>query len=86
MKVNDRIVLDDNQRYTLLEETELDNETYFLAMALDEKNKPIVDKMVILKECQDIDGIYVETVGNESLIIKLTRIFERKLNEEDKEK
>ncbi len=84
MKVNDTIVLDDNQRYTLLEMTELDNETYFLAIGLDEKKQPDYKNMIILKECQDIDGIYVETVANESLIIKLTKIFEKKINEEDK--
>ena len=84
MQVNDTIVLDDNQRYTLIEKTELDNESYYLAIGLDENKKPNYNNMVILKECEDVDGIYVETVANESLVTKLTKIFEKKLNEEEK--
>ena len=84
MEVNDTIVLDDNQRYLLLQETEDDGETYFLAIGLDEQDNPDYKNMVILKECQDIDGIYVETVANEGLISKLTKIFEKKLKEEEK--
>ena len=84
MEVNDTIVLDDNQRYTLLQQTEDNGDTYFLAIGVDEQDNPDYKNMVILKECQDIDGIYVETVANESLITKLIKIFEKKLNEEDK--
>lgn len=83
MQVNDTIVLDDNQRYTLLQETEENEETYFLAIGVDEENNPDYKNMVILKECQDIDGIYVETVTNEGLLSKLTKIFEKKLREEE---
>ena len=84
MEVNDTIVLDDNHKYTLLQENEDNGNTYFLAIGLDEADNPDYKDMVILKECQDIDGIYVETVANESLINKLTKIFEKKLNEEEK--
>ena len=83
MKVNDTIILDDNQRYVLLESTELEGETYFLALGVDEKKQPDYTNMVLLKECEDVDGIYVETVANEALVTKLTKIFEKKLNEEE---
>ena len=83
MQVNDTILLDDNQKYTLLQETVYENEKYYLAIGLDENENPNYKNMLIFKECEDVDGIYVETVANESLIIKLTRIFEKKLNEEE---
>ena len=83
MQVNDTIVLDDNQRYTLLQETEDNDSKYFLALGVDEQNNPDYTNMVILKECHDVDGIYVETVANEGLLSKLTKIFEKKLTEEE---
>ena len=83
MQVDDTIVLDDNQRYTLLQSVEVDDNTYFLAIGIDEQDNPDYKNMVILKECQDIDGIYVETVANEALLGKLTKMFEKKLKEVD---
>ena len=83
MEVDDTILLDDNQKYTLLQSTEEDGDIYFLAIGLDEKEEPDFKNMVILKECEDIDGLYVETVTNESMIAKLTKIFEKKINEEE---
>ena len=53
MQVNDIILLDDSQKYTLLHETELDGNKYFLAIGLDEEEKPVYSNMVILKECVD---------------------------------
>ena len=84
MEVNDTIVLDDNHKYTLLQETEDNGNTYFLAIGLDDADNPDYKDMVILKECQDVKDIYVEKVANESLNSKLTKLFETKLNEEVK--
>ena len=77
----DIILLDDSQKYTLLHETELDGNRYFLAIGLDEEEKTVYSNMVILKECVDEDGLYVETISNESLIVKLTKIFEKKIKD-----
>ena len=84
MNIEDTIVLDDNQKYTLLQKVIENNNTYFLAVGLGKDDKPDVTNMVILKECIDTDGIYVETVANETLIAKLTKEFEKKMKEDDK--
>ena len=84
MEIDDLIVLDDNRRYTLLQSTEEAGEKYYLAIGVDEEENPDYKDMVIFKECNDDDGIYVETVTDESLINKLSKIFEKKLVEEVK--
>lgn len=72
MKVDDIIVLENQERYILLAETSYENQNYFLAAAIDEQENIDQKKLVLLKHVEEVDGSYVEIVKNEDLLIKLT--------------
>lgn len=73
MTVNDIIVLENDERYTLLEETIKDGEKYFLAASIDDDENIDSNKLVLLKLDQAEDGDYVEIVNDEKLIIELSK-------------
>ena len=73
MKVNDIIVLENEERFTLLQETMLDNFRYFLAAGIDEQENIDSKKLVLLKLVEHPDGAYVEIVKNQELMTKLTQ-------------
>lgn len=73
MKVNDIIVLENEERFTLLQETMLDNFRYFLAAGIDEQENIDSKKLVLLKLVEQPDGAYVEIVKNQELMTKLTQ-------------
>lgn len=76
MKVNDIIILENEERYTLLQETKHENETYFLSAGIDEQENIDYKKLAILKLVKEEDGDYVEVVNDEQLIKELSKTFE----------
>ena len=76
MKENDIIVLDNNERYTLLKEIIDDNNQYFISAGIDENEHIDEKKIIILKVVHQEDGDYVEIVKDKNLIKKLSINFE----------
>ena len=75
MKLNDIIVLDNNERYTLLKETEKEGIKYYFAAGVDENDHIDQRAIVILKLTHEEDGDYVEVVEDENLLKDLSEIF-----------
>lgn len=73
MKVNDIIVLENEERFTLLQETTLEGSRYFLAAGIDEQENIDSKKLALLKLIEEPDGAYVELVKNQELMTKLTK-------------
>ena len=73
MKVNDIIVLENEERFILLEETIFEGFRYFLAAGVDEQENINSKKLVLLKLVEEQDGSYVELVKNTELMAKLTQ-------------
>lgn len=59
MKVDTVITLNDNKKYLLLLESELELEGYFLAVLLDEKDEP-TNVYAVLKEVEKDGKTYVK--------------------------
>lgn len=72
MEVNDIIILENDQRYTLLEQTTKDNDKYFLAASVNENEDIDIKQLALLKVIRENDEDYVELVQNEQLIRELT--------------
>ena len=72
MEVNDIIILENDQRYTLLEQTTKDNDKYFLAASVNENEDIDIKQLALLKVIRENNEDYVELVQNEQLIRELT--------------
>ena len=68
MRINDIVVLENNKRYILTNEYELNNNIYYLAYELLDNEK--TDKFVFVKEVYD-DDYYVILEKNEDILLKL---------------
>lgn len=75
MKIDDVIVLENNEQYTLLDECEKDGNKYFLAAGVTPDGHINKKLIVILKVNHEEDGDYVEIVENEKLLKELTELF-----------
>ena len=75
MKVNDIIVLDNEEKYTLLKEINKDGVTYYFAAGVDAEDHVMSKKLVILKLISEPDGNYVEVVEDHDLLKQLTEEF-----------
>ena len=75
MKVNDIIVLDNDDKYILLKEIIKDDITYYFAAGVDEKENIDQKKLVILKLIFDKDGNYIEIVEDEKMLQTLVEEF-----------
>ena len=75
MKLNDIIVLDNDEQYTLLKETEKDGDKYYFAAGVDKDGHVSEKIIVILKLIHEDDGDYVEIVEDEKLLEELGEIF-----------
>ena len=83
MDVNDTITLDDGRKYTLLCKIDEGDNSFFLAIGLDEAGEPDYTDMLILQEFEEIDGIYVEPVTEIDQITRLSELFQKQLSSED---
>lgn len=75
LTTNTIIVLDNQERYIILNQTMYTGKKYFLAMGIDENKELITSKVVILEEIVNGLDIYVEKVTDQELIKTLTRLF-----------
>ncbi len=75
MKVNDIIVLDNDERFILLKEINKENTKYYFAAGVDEKENIDQKKLVILKLISDVDGDYIEIVDDEKMLQSLVEEF-----------
>lgn len=75
MKINDIIVLENEERYTLMEEVMYENEKYFLALPIDEKGKIDNSKPKMFKSVKEPDGEYVVLVRDEYTILNLSKLL-----------
>lgn len=81
MNINSVITLDNDIKCLLLYKVMYNNVNYFLALMLDEDDKPTDDNM-ILKEIVENGEIFVEREGNEEVINNLIPLFTKEINEE----
>lgn len=81
MNINSVITLDNDIKCLLLYKVKYNDINYFLALMLDEDDKPTDDNM-ILKEIVENGEIFVEREGNEELINNLIPLFTKEINEE----
>lgn len=84
MKVDTIITLDNNKKYGLLEETEIDGAKYFLAIGLDKNDNPIKE-YEIFQEIRESGDIYMEIVDNDNdkkaLLSEFTDNFVKEIDE-----
>jgi len=75
LNTNTIIVLENKERYIILNQTMYTGKKYFLAMGIDENKELITSKVVILEEIVSGLDLYVEKVTDQELIKVLTRLF-----------
>lgn len=78
------ITLDDNTTYALLDETIIDNKTYFFALKLDENNNPTTEYEIFENEEEDGE-IYMNILENEdlkqSIMVEFTNNYMKLIDE-----
>ena len=75
LSTNTIIVLENNERYIILNQTMYTGKKYFLGMGIDENKELITSKVVILEEIVSGLDLYVEKVLDQETIKVLTRLF-----------
>lgn len=75
LSTNTIIVLDNKERYIILNQTMYTGKKYFLAMGIDENKELITSKVVILEEIVSGLDLYVEKVTDQETIKTCTRLF-----------
>jgi hypothetical protein len=73
-----KITLDDGEEYVLLSDTEKDGKRYLLAMGM-EKDTLSEDRVAILEEIRDDEGLFVDRVTDRKLIEELLPELKEKL-------
>lgn len=75
LNTNTIIVLENTERFIILNQTMYTGKKYFLAMGIDEQKELITSKVVILEEMVSGLDLYVDKVVDQELIKTLTRLF-----------
>lgn len=75
LSTNTIIVLENKERFIILNQTMYTGKKYFLAMGIDENKELITTKVVILEEIVSGIDLYIEKVTDQELIKVLTRLF-----------
>lgn len=75
LNTNTIIVLENYERYIILNQTMYTGKKYFLAMGIDENKELITSKVVILEEIVSGLDLFVEKVTDQETIKILTRLF-----------
>ncbi len=78
LMTGNKITLDDGEEYVLLSDTEKDGKRYLLAMGM-EKDTLIEDRVAILEEIRDDEGLFVDRVTDRELIEELLPELKEKL-------
>lgn len=74
LEVDTMITLEDGLNYGLLVDAMINDENYFLAVELDEKEEA-TDKYKVLKEIKDGNDTYVVEEDNPAILAKLVEEF-----------
>ena len=77
--VDSVITLDNNLNYLILDKTNLDGDTYFLSVKVDDHDE-ILDENVILKELNENGEKFVVKEMNEDIIKRLIVLFTKSFN------
>ena len=80
MKIDTIVTLDENEKYYLVDSTEQDGKTYFLATKLADDNTPL-EETQIFEEIVEDGTTYLETVADELTYNQLSAIFVTKFND-----
>ena len=72
------IVLENLERYIILNNVEIENKKYFLAMGLKENNDIIPSKVLFVETEFDGQNLFIIKVKNQDLIIKLAKLLKNK--------
>lgn len=75
LELNTIARLNNDEKYIILNEIELDGKKYFLTMGIIKDNEIDSSKVVILEEAKDDEGFFVEKVIDSDLLLKLTQLF-----------
>lgn len=81
MKPNEIIDLENNTSYLLLLNSEIDNESYFLAVRLEKDDTPTQD-YIILKEMNENNESYIQKVNDPFILSKLITEYYLDLEED----
>lgn len=81
MKPNEIIDLENNTSYLLLLNSEIDNESYFLAVRLEKDDTPTQD-YIILKEINENNESYIQKVNDPFILSKLITEYYLDLEED----
>ncbi len=79
MKVNNIILLEDNQKYLLLDETIYADKKYFYAVKVTDDTLQPTEEYKFLEQKQDTENVYVSTVEDEETSSALLVIFTNSL-------
>lgn len=87
MEIRDIITLDNGADYLLVEEYELDNNKFFLAVGVDEEEALLDDQNIqILYAGEDEEGEFVEVVEDEKILQQIyAAILTEEVAEDDPE-
>ena len=69
------IVLENQERYIVLNEIHYEEDKYYLLMGIDNNNDVISSKVVFIKTINDNDDLYVIKINDEQLIKNLTKVL-----------
>lgn len=75
LSTNTIVVLENAERFIILNQTMYTGKKYFLGMGIDEKKELITSKVVILEEIVSGLDLFVDKVTDQELIKTLTRLF-----------
>ena len=70
------IVLENQERYIVLNEINYEEDKYYLLMGID-NNDVISSKVVFIKTINDNDDLYVIKINDEQLIKNLTKVLKK---------
>ena len=71
------IVLENQERYIVLNEINYEEDKYYLLMGIDNNNDVISSKVVFIKTINDNDDLYVIKINDEQLIKNLTKVLKK---------
>lgn len=77
MEVSDIIILDNDEKYSLVKKVIYHDNIYFLASLVKEDDTLDTEKTYYFKAYVDEDGEYVDLITNEKLILEITKQLEK---------
>lgn len=80
MKKTDMIILENQDKFTLISEIEKEGNKYFLAGKLDENDNLDTKSYQVFKAIKTDDGEYVETIVDEKLLEILLKEFQDEIS------